>query len=340
MIRIAVDAMGGDRAPEVNVTGAIEAARKADGRYEIVLVGNAPQVEAELKHHFFTKELPLSIVHASQKVEMHEPPAMALRKKPDSSIAVALRLHQESKVDAVVSAGNTGAVMASALFLLKRIEGVQRPAIGSFMPHEAGVCLLLDVGSNLDCKSVHFLQFGYMGSIFMNHIIGVESPRVGLLNVGEEETKGNDVIQHAYQLLKKSSLNFTGNVEGRDILKGKADVIVCDGFNGNVLLKFGESLARMISMTMKRTLRGNLPGAVGLYLIRPSLRKLYKLFDYQEYGGAPLLGIKGNCIIAHGNSSPRAIRNAIEEAWKMIREKLASHIEYKMKEMKGVMGEK
>jgi len=178
-----------------------------------------------------------------------------------------------------------------------------------------------------------------MGSLFMNHIIGMASPRVGLLNIGEEESKGGDVVQEAYHLLKKSSLNFCGNVEGRDILKGKADVIVCDGFSGNILIKFGESLARMISMTMKRTIRGNLPGAIGLYLIRPSLRKLVKLFDYQEYGGAPLLGVKGNCIISHGSSSPRAIRNAIDEACKMIKSKVVSHIENRIKEMKGVTRE-
>lgn len=335
MIRIAVDAMGGDKAPEAIVTGAIEAARKAEGRFEVVLVGDKETIEKELHHHHFIKDLPITIEHASQTVAMGEAPATSLRRKPDSSIAVSVRLHKEGKVNAVVSAGNTGAVMASALFLLRPIEGVQRPAIGSFMPHESGVCLVLDVGSNVDCKPNHLLQFGMMGSIFMNHIIGIDKPRVGLLNIGEESSKGGDVVQEAYTLLNGSNLNFTGNIEGRDILKGKADVIVCDGFNGNILLKFGESLARMISTTMKRTIRGNLPGTLGLYLIRPSLRKLFKLFDYQEYGGAPLLGVKGNCIISHGSSSSRAIRNAIEEAWKMVTSKVAQHIESQIEEMKG-----
>lgn len=335
MIRIAVDAMGGDRAPGAIVEGAIEASRKSEGRYEVVLVGDADVIKEELHHHHFIKDLPITITHASQKVEMDDVPSTALRKKPDSSIAVATRLHKEGKVDAFVSAGNTGAVMASALLLLRPIPGVKRPAIGSFMPHESGVCLILDVGSNVDCKPIHLLQFGMMGSIFMNHIIGKKLPTVGLLNIGEEPTKGNDIVQKAYKLLKQSSLNFTGNVEGRDILKGRADVIVCDGFCGNTLLKFGESLARMISMTMKRTIRGNLPGAIGLYLIRPSLRKLYKLFDYQEYGGAPLLGVKGNCIICHGSSNDRAIKNAIEEAWKMVRSRITQHIERRIKEIKG-----
>ena len=339
MMRIAVDAMGGDKAPKEIVVGAVDAARKSEGRYEVVLVGDTLLVERELQHHHFIKELPISIAHASQVVAMDEAPATTLRRKPDSSIAVALKLHKEGKVDAVVSAGNTGAVMASALFLLQRIEGVKRPAIGSFLPHESGVCLLLDVGSNVDCKPIHLLQFGMMGSIFMNHIIGLDSPRVGLLNIGEEATKGTEIIQKAYQLLKKSTLNFMGNIEGRDILKGGADVVVCDGFNGNILLKFGESLARMISMTMKRTIRGNLPGAIGLYLIRPSLRKLYKLFDYQEYGGAPLLGVKGNCIISHGSSSGRAIKNAVEEAWKMVKSRIAQHIEHQIKQGKGATRE-
>ncbi|MCK5145171.1 phosphate acyltransferase PlsX [bacterium] len=336
MLKIALDAMGGDKAPGAIVSGGVEAARHSNGRYEVVLVGDKKIIEEELNHHHFIKDLDLSIVHASQAVGMGESPSHALRRKPDSSIAVAIRLHKEGKVDAVVSAGNTGAVMASALFSLRPIEGVLRPAIGTFMPHENGVCLILDVGSNVDCKAQHLYQFGIMGSIFMNHLIGIESPEVGLLNIGEEEKKGNEAVQKAYQLLKNSSLNFKGNIEGRDILAGGADVIVCDGFNGNVLLKFGESLARMVSTTMKRTIRGNLPGAIGMYLIRPSLRKLFKLFDYQEYGGAPLLGVRGTCIISHGSSSAKAIRNAVEEAWKMVTSKVSEHIEEQIKEMKGV----
>jgi len=332
---IAVDAMGGDHAPEEIVSGAVDAARKSNGRFEVVLVGDQPVVEKELHNHHFIKDLPISIIHASQTVDMSESPSKALRQKPDSSIAVAFKLHKEKKVQAVVSAGNTGAVMASALFSLRPIAGVHRPAIGSFMPHESGVCLMLDVGSNVDCKAEHLHQFGLMGSIFMNHLMDIESPKVGLLNIGEESSKGSEAVQKAYQLLEKSSLNFIGNIEGRDVLTGRSDVVVCDGFSGNVLLKFGESLARMISRTMKRTIRGNLPGAVGLYLIRPSLRKFFKLFDYQEYGGAPLLGVKGNCIIAHGSSSARAIKNAVEESWKMIKGNVTQQIENRINEMKG-----
>jgi glycerol-3-phosphate acyltransferase PlsX len=340
MIRIAVDAMGGDRAPEAIVSGAIEAARKSDGRFEIVLVGDTSCIENELNNHYFVKDLPISIVHASQKVDMDESPAIALRRKPDSSIAVATQLQQRGEVDAVVSAGNTGAAMAASIFFLKPIEGVLRPAIGAFMPHEGGACFLIDVGSNVDCKPAHLQQFGMMGSIFFTHFHGMDSPRVGLLNIGEEECKGNDTTQEAYRLLNKSSLHFIGNVEGRDIMRGRADVVVCDGFIGNVLLKFGESLARMIALTLKRKIGGDIAGKVGHFLIRPKFRKLLKLFDYQEYGGAPLLGVRGNCIIAHGSSTPRAIRNAIEEAWKMAHERVVQHIESSIKKMKGTFREK
>ena len=339
MVRIAIDAMGGDRAPRDIVSGAVEAARKAEKKYEIILVGDIEQIQRELKQHHFVKDLPISVVHASQKVEMDETPSSVLKKKPDSSIVVAMRLHKEGKVDAVVSAGNTGAVLAAALFLLRPIQGVLRPAVGTFVPHESGVCFLIDAGSNVDCKPSHLLQFGIMGSILVNQLLNIESPRIGLLNIGEESGKGTEAIRNAYKMLSKSGLHFIGNVEGRDILKGRADVIVCDGFDGNILIKFAESLARMISRTMSKTIRGNLPGAVGLYLIRPSLRKLYKLFDYQEYGGAPLLGVRGNCIISHGRSGPRAIRNAVFEAWKMIQEDVTVRIEEHITRMKGAFVE-
>lgn len=335
MMKIAIDAMGGDNAPREIVNGVVEAARRAKERYELVLVGDEKLIHKELKSHHFIKDLPISIVHASEKVEMDEAPATVLRKKPDSSIAVAVQLHKEGKVDAVVSAGNTGAVMAASLLILNRINGVKRPAIGSFMPHESGVGLMIDVGSNVDCKPLHLMQFGLMGSIFMNHIMNIKNPRVGLLNIGEEESKGNEVIQEAYRLLKNSSLNFIGNIEGRGVMRGEADVVVCDGFIGNVMLKFGESLARMIALTLKRKIGGNIAGNIGAYLIRPKFRKLLKIFDYQEYGGAPLLGVKGNCIICHGRSNNRAIRNAVEEACKMIQEKVSYHIETQIKKFTG-----
>lgn len=335
MIRIAVDAMGGDRAPEAIVNGAIEAARLAKGRYEVVLVGDQDKVNEQLQNHHFTKKLPLSVVHASQQIEMDESPAHALKKKPDSSIAVAMGLHAKSKVDAVVSAGNTGAVLGAALFMLKRIEGVIRPALGSFLPHESGVCFVVDVGANVDCKPEQLAQFGLMGAIFFGHLMDIESPRVGLLNIGEEPGKGNEATKTAYYVLEKTPVNFVGNIEGRDILSGDTDIVVCDGFIGNVLIKFGESLTRMLPFSLKRIVGSNLAGMVGHFLIQHKFTKMLKLFDYQEYGGAPLLGIKGNVIVAHGRSTPRAIRTAVDEAWKMINEKVADHIETEIKNIKG-----
>lgn len=339
MIRIAVDAMGGDNAPEEIVTGAIEAARRSSKRFEIILVGDQAVIKKELKSHHFIRKLPVSIVHASQNVRMDEAAVKAFKSKKDSSISVAMRLHKDKKVNAVVSAGNTGAIMTNAYFYLKAIEGVVRPAISTLIPNEEGVGLLLDVGSSVNLKPTNFQQFGVMGSIFMKYIMGIKSPRVGLLNIGEEQTKGGGILQQAYQLLSKSTVNFIGNIEGRDILKGRADVVVCDGFVGNVLIKFAGSLASMVSRSMKRTIRGNLPGTVGLYLLRPSLRKLFKMFDYQEYGGAPLLGINGNCVVSHGSSSARAIRNAIEEAFNMVKNNITQQISERIKVKKGEIGE-
>ncbi len=332
MIRIAVDAMGGDNAPKEIVTGVIESARKSSGKYEIILVGDKSSIKRELKHHHFIKKLPISIVHASQNVGMDESAVKSFKEKKDSSIAVAIRLHKEGRVNAVVSAGNTGAVMTNAHFYLRTIAGVERPAIGTLLPNEEGVGLLIDAGSSVNIKASNYQQFGEMGSIFMKYFMGIKSPKVGLLNIGEEKTKGGGILQQAYKLLSKSAVNFIGNIEGRDILKGTADVVVCDGFVGNILLKFAESLSGMFSKSMRRTIRGNLPGTVGLYLLRPSLRKLFKMFDYQEYGGAPLLGVNGNCVISHGNSSARAIKNAIEEALNMVKNNITRQINERIKE--------
>jgi len=340
MIRIAVDAMGGDNAPEEIVTGVVEAARRASGRFEIILVGDEKLINKELNHHHFIKNLPISIIPASQKVEMEESAVKAFKDKKDSSISVAIRLHKNGKANAVVSAGNTGAAMTNAHLYLRSIEGVDRPAIGTLFPNEQGVGLIIDVGSSVNLKPSNFQQFGVMGSIFMKHIMGIKTPRVGLLNIGEEESKGGSILQRAYKLLSTSTINFIGNIEGRDILKGTADVMVCDGFVGNILLKFAESLSGMISKSMKRTIRGNLPGTVGLYLLRPSLRKLFKMFDYQEYGGAPLLGINGNCVISHGSSSSRAIKNAIEEAYNMVNNDITQRINERIKAKKGEIGER
>jgi glycerol-3-phosphate acyltransferase PlsX len=334
-MRIAVDAMGGDRAPHDIVSGALDAARIAKNRYEVVLVGDEASVRAEIEKHRFIKDLPVSVVHASQRVEMDEPPAQALKQKPDSSIAVAMRLHKEGKVDAVISAGNTGAVLAASLFLLRPIEGVMRPAVGAFIPCGHGnVSLLIDGGTNVDCKPIHLVQFGLMGSILMNHLFGIESPRVGLLNIGEEPGKGNETVIEAHTLLARSPVRFIGNIEGRDVMRSKADVIVCDGFTGNVLIKFMGSLSKVISSTLKRKIGGNIAGSVGAFLMAHKLQKLVKVFDYREYGGAPLLGVKGTVIIAHGSSSAYAMMKAIEEGHKLALKGLPGHIEQQIRGLK------
>jgi glycerol-3-phosphate acyltransferase PlsX len=314
LIRIAVDAMGGDNAPEAVVHGGIEAARFSKGEYEIVFVGDQEIIKKEIAHHFRTDDLAISIEHAPETIGMDESPAVAVKRKKASSIVVAIRIQKEGKVDAVVSAGNTGAVITSALLGLKRIEGIRRPAIGSILPNEKGRTLLIDAGANVDSKPINLLQFGIMGSIFYSTVFDVATPRVGLLSVGHEAVKGNELTLQAHQLLKKSPLNFVGNIEGGDIMRGTVDVVVCDGFVGNALLKFGESLHKVFRSNLRRQIGKRLFSQIGAFLMTPSLDGLRKMFDYQEYGGAPLLGVQGVCIVAHGRSTPRAIKSAIREA--------------------------
>jgi len=333
-MRIAVDAMGGDYAPNAIVAGAIAASRVAKDRFEIILVGNKEKIQQAMFHHFRTDELPIRIVHASQQVEMSDSPTVALKQKKDSSISVAMKLHKEGEADAVVSAGNTGAVLASALVNLRKIEGVIRPAIGSLIPNGKEVTLLIDAGTNVDCKPAHLLQFGIMGSIFMKKMIGIKNPKVALLNIGEEETKGNELILSAFQLFKKSTLNFIGNIEGGDILKDKSDVVVCDGFVGNIVLKFAESFNRVYSSNLRQKIGKRLQYNLGAYLLKPAFMRLKKTFDYAEYGGVPLLGVRGVCIICHGGSSPKAIKNAIFEAEKIINEKVNDHIEQRLQKLR------
>jgi len=326
-LRIAVDAMGGDYAPQAIVSGAVAAAMAARNRFEIILVGDQEELEHRLSHVFHAKDLPITIYHASQQVEMTDSPSIALKEKRDSSIAVATRLHRDGLADAVVSAGNTGAVLASALVSLRKIKGVIRPAIGSLLPNGHDVTLLIDAGTNVDCKPVHLLQFGFMGSIFYQKMIGKENPRVGLLNIGEENSKGNEVSQKTYRLLKSSKLNFIGNIEGNEILKGKVDVVLCDGFVGNIILKFAESFNKIYSSNLRKKIGRRLQYNVGAYLLKPAFMMLKKTFDYAEYGGVPLLGVNGVCIICHGSSSPKAIKNAIFEAEKINNEHVNGHIE-------------
>ncbi|MFH0810233.1 MAG: phosphate acyltransferase PlsX [Pseudomonadota bacterium] len=311
--RIAVDAMGGDRAPGAIVEGALQAARELGE--DIILVGDSAVVEAECRRLGGV----LPVQHASQVVEMCESPSDALRRKRQSSIRVAFEMVKRGEADGVVSAGNSGATLALGMVVLGKLEGVDRPALASLLPSLEGRTLLIDVGANVDCRARNLLQFGLMGSVFVENVLGVASPRVGLLSNGEEASKGNDLVRHAHELLKASSLNFIGNVEGRDLFLGGVDVVVCDGFVGNVCLKLSEGLAEAISKMLRTEFEGSLTAMAGYFLARGAFGRFRKTVDYSEYGGAPLLGINGLGIVCHGKSTPKALKNAIKMAAGYIR---------------------
>ena len=309
-MRIAVDAMGGDFAPKEIVQGAVDAAKKYD--CEIVLIGDEGQIRAELGGAN-TEALRISIVHASEVIGMDEHPAEAVRTKKDSSVVVATRLVKEGKCDAVFSAGSTGAAVAAAQLILHRIRGVGRPAIATPMPTPDGVTLMLDSGANVDSKPEHLVQSAVMGALYAQHVFGIAHPRVGLLNIGEEESKGNEQAKETYQLLKvEPNIHFCGNAEGRDVPKGNFDVVICDGFVGNVVLKFAEGLAKTILGLIREEIRGaGLMAKLGALLLMPTLRRLGKRLDVREYGGAPLLGVNGCCVIGHGSSDAKSVASAI-----------------------------
>ncbi len=320
--------MGGDNAPETEVRGAVAAAKEFG--IEVILVGDEAKIKAELDSYmlkFKVKNLPISIVHASEIVTMNDTPTEAYKQKKDSSLMVAMNLVKEGKADAIISAGNTGAVMAHALFVLGRIKNVSRPAIAAFFPSLKGKCLVLDVGANADNKPKHLLQFAVMGSVYLKYIGEPENPRIGLLSVGEEEKKGNELTSEAAKLLRESGLNFVGNVEGRDIVGDKADVIVCDGFIGNIILKFAESIATRFFQILKVELQNSsIFIKFGAWLVKPVFRGLIKKTDYAEHGAAPLLGIDGQVFIGHGSSSVKAIKNAIKTAAKSVTADVNTHI--------------
>lgn len=331
-ITISLDAMGGDNAPLSEVAGAVETVRDTDG-INIILVGMQNKIELELKKFSYDTSR-IKIHHSSEVIEMDESPADAIRKKPDSSIIIGLRLNKSGEADAFISAGNTGAVMAASLFTLGRIANVSRPTIGSRFPTERGITIVFDVGANVDCKPVNLLEFAVMGSVYANHIYNIENPKVGLLSVGEEKSKGDTLTSEAHELLEKSSLNFIGNVEGRDILKGGTHVIICDGFVGNVVLKFAEGVLGILKTKFSDYASKGLFNKIKVGLAYGTLKKILKDFDYQEYGGVPLLGVNGVSIIGHGRSSPRAIRNMILRAEQMVRAKINETIALKIKDIK------
>lgn len=310
-IKIAVDGFGGDFAPEQIVAGCLQAASL--DRIPILLTGNE-QVLAPMIKGKPGSDL-IEIVHASEQIGMDEAPIEAVRTKKDASINVAARLVKQGEAAGMVSAGNTGACMAAALFGIGRIKGIERPAITSLMPTIKGVCLMVDVGANVDCRPSQLVQFAYMGAIYAEKVLGRTNPKVGLLNVGEEPTKGNDAVQKAYQTLNEAAdINFIGNIEGRDIPTGEVDVVVCDGFVGNIVLKFAEGLGSGLFSMLKEELTASLPRKLAALVLRPGFANIKKKMDYTEYGGAPLLGVKGAVIVAHGSSNQKAIRNAIRVA--------------------------
>jgi phosphate acyltransferase len=323
-MKIAVDAMGGDNAPQAVVAGAIEAAMEYG--IGIILVGIEKIVQQELDKHPQAKTLPLEIRNAVEVVDMHDSAATVFRRKKDSSIRVANELVKNGEASAVISAGHTGAAMSTSLFVLGRVEGVERPAIATFMPTITGTSILLDMGANVDCKPLHLLQFAIMGDVYARYLLKNSNPRVGLLSIGEEETKGNELTKEAFKLLAETSLNFIGNVEGRDVVSGKADVIVCDGFIGNVVLKVSEAVAEAIGTFLRTDIEKSIISRLGYFMMRPAFKSLRSRVDYAEYGGAPLVGINGISIISHGRSSNRAIKNAIRVASELATSDVNKHI--------------
>ncbi|MGA9350522.1 MAG: phosphate acyltransferase PlsX [Anaerolineae bacterium] len=310
-MKIVLDAMGGDHAPPVAVEGGVWAAREYG--IEVVLAGREEDVQRELAKHD-TSGLSLPIVHASQVIEMEEHPAAAVKAKRDSSMVVGMDLVKRGEAEAFVSAGNSGGVMAAALFRLGRIRGIKRPALSTIYPTTPGLCFMLDVGANTDCKPEYLLQFAYMGVAYAERVLGIANPRVGIVSNGEEEGKGSILVQEAHQLLKKSGLNFIGNVEGKDIPAGMADVVVTDGFTGNVIGKLSEGLAASLLSIIKEEIKKSPIATVGALLARPAFEQVRKRLDYAEFGGAPLLGVDGVVIVAHGRSNAKAIKNAVRVA--------------------------
>jgi glycerol-3-phosphate acyltransferase PlsX len=325
-IRIAIDAMGGDYAPASNVAGAVLAHKSYGDNVELMLLGNSDLISFELKK-LNSDNLPIRVIHCEEVIGMAEEPAESVRRKRNSSIVAGLELQKNGEADVFISAGNTGAVMAASLLTLGRLKGVNRPAIVSLFPTEKGTSIVLDVGANSDCKALNLYQFALMGASYYSTVFNTENTTVGLLSIGEEKSKGNELTIESHKLISASELNFVGNLEGRDILKGKANVIVCDGFVGNIILKFAESIDSYLSELFKKRIRKSLFAKIGALLMSRAFKDLKKNLDYAEYGGAPLLGISGVSIICHGGSSPKAIKNAVRVARSIVDNNLNKRIE-------------
>jgi glycerol-3-phosphate acyltransferase PlsX len=327
--RIVVDAMGGDFAPQNAVTGAIDAYNEKKD-FELFLIGRKDEILSVIKSNQLSFDEKF-IIHADQIIEMGDSPTSALKAKPDSSIVKGAQLVKEGKADAFVSAGNTGAMMSASTLIMGRIPGVGRPTIGAEMPNVNGICYLYDVGAGKDAKPSHLFEYAVMGTIYAREMGGIKNPTVGVLSMGEEEGKGNEVSNEAFKLLKDSKLNFIGNVEGRDIMTKQVDVIVCDGFVGNIILKFGESVPKLLKHLLTKTAEDSFLDKLKVGISKGTLKKALKSLDYQEHGGVPLLGVNGISIIGHGSSSPKAIKNMVLKAREMYNKDLIKKIENSIK---------
>ena len=310
-MKIIIDAMGGDNAPDDIVKGAVAALNEFN--VDIVLVGDEGKIKTVLANEGVAIDK-IEIVHTTEIITNNDHPAQAIRKKKDSSMVVGMRMLKEGNGDAFISAGNTGALLAGGLFVVGRIKGVDRPALAPIIPGKNGPFLLMDSGANAECKTQNILQFAMMGEVYMKKVFNKESPSIGLVNIGSEEEKGTEFVKECYKLLKESNLNFKGNVEGRDIPEGNIDVVVCDGFTGNIVLKLFEGVAQTIFDTLKEEIMATTRTKIGGLLLKPVFKKFKKKFDYTEHGGAILIGVNGPVIKAHGSSNAKAIKNAVRQA--------------------------
>ena len=331
-MRIVVDGMGGDNAPKAVVGGVVEAIKEYN--VEIVVTGDKDLLEKEFSNYEFDRSK-LEIVHTTEIIENEDKPVQAIRRKKDSSMVVGLNIVKEKKADAIVSAGSTGALLTGATLVVGRIKGIDRPCLCPCMPNIKGsMTIIADSGANADCKPRNLSEFAMMANIYLKKVLNMENPRIGLANIGSEEGKGNELVKAAYEELKNMDLNFIGNIEGRDVIESKADVIVCDGFTGNIMLKTCEGVAMGMMKLMKETLMSSTKGKLGALLIKDDLRKLKSFLDYSEYGGAPFLGVKGGVIKAHGSSNAKAIKNAINQAIHFVEGNVVEDIETYLLERK------
>ncbi|MBU5590849.1 phosphate acyltransferase PlsX [Clostridium sp. MSJ-4] len=311
-MKIAVDGMGGDYSPKIVVEGSIEALKEFKDLH-IIITGKEEDIRSELDNHEYDKSR-LSIVNATEIIETNEHPVMAIRRKKDSSLVKALNLVKNNEADAIISAGSTGAFMAGSLFIVGRIKGIDRPALAPLMPGKNGKFMVIDCGANAECKPNNLVQFAYMGKIYFENILNTRNPSVGLVNIGVEEEKGNELTKATYQLLKEAPINFVGNIEPRDVPSGDTNILVCDGFVGNTILKMYEGVSSTIFDILKSEIMGSTRTKIGGLLLKPVFKGFKTKFDYKEYGGAAFLGVKGICIKAHGSSDGRAFKNAIRQA--------------------------